>query len=61
MNSGHDPGMSGILGIGVALVIVGVIGLVFFPWGGAVAAVVGIALIIAFLAGLGRRAPQPRP
>ena len=53
--------MSGILGIGVALVIVGVIGLVFFPWGGAVAAVVGVALIIAFLAGLGRRAPQPRP
>lgn len=45
----------------MALLVLGVIGLVFFPWGGAVAALVGVALIIAFLAGLGRRSPQPRP
>jgi peptidoglycan/LPS O-acetylase OafA/YrhL len=53
--------MGGILGVGVALLVLGVIGLAFFPWGGAVAALVGVALIIAFLAGLGRRSPQPRP
>ncbi len=48
--------MSGILGLGVGLLIIGLIGLVFFPWGGAVAAVIGVILIIAFLAGLGRSA-----
>ena len=48
--------MSGILGIGVGLLIIGLIGLVFFPWGGAVAAVIGVILILAFLAGIGRGA-----
>jgi len=48
--------VSGILGVGVGLLILGLIGLVVFPWGGAVAAVIGLILIVAFLAGFGRRA-----
>ena len=50
--------MSGILGVGVGLLILGLIGLVFFPWGGAVAAIIGVILIVLFLAGLGRGAPH---
>jgi hypothetical protein len=53
--------MSGILGVGLGLLILGVIGLVFFPWGGAVAAVVGIVLIVLFLAGVGRSVPRRTP
>jgi hypothetical protein len=50
--------MSGILGFGVGLLIFGLIGLVFFPWGGAVAALVGIILIVLFLLGVGKTAPR---
>jgi hypothetical protein len=46
--------MSGLLGIGVGLLILGLLGLVFFPWGGAIAALVGIVVIVLFLAGIGR-------
>lgn len=54
--------MGGSLGIGVGLLIIGLIGLVFFPWGGAVVAVVGIVIIILFLIGIGRgRTPSPPP
>jgi hypothetical protein len=52
--------MAGSLGLGVALLVIGLLGLLFFPWGGAVVAVVGLILIIAFLLGFGRRAAQPR-
>lgn len=58
--SGHDRGI-GILGAGVGLLIIGLIGLVVFPWGGVVVAVIGIILIVAFLAGLGRRATHAGP
>jgi hypothetical protein len=51
--------MSGILGVGVGLLILGLIGLVFFPWGGVVAAVVGLILIVLFLVGIGKT-PQTR-
>jgi hypothetical protein len=50
--------MSSILGVGVGLLILGLFGLVFFPWGGAVAAVVGLVLIGLFLAGIGRSVPR---
>jgi hypothetical protein len=52
--------MGGILGMGVGLFVLGLVGLVFFPWGGAVAALVGIVLIILFLAGVGKTAPRRR-
>ena len=53
--------MAGTLGVGVALLILGLIGLVVFPWGGIVVAVIGVLIILAFLLGFGRRAAQPRP
>ena len=51
--------MAGSLGLGIALLIIGLLGLLFFPWGGIVVAVVGLILIIAFLLGFGRRAARP--
>ncbi len=53
--------MSGILGVGIGLLILGLIGLVFFPWGGAVAALVGIVLIVLFLLGIGKAVPRRNP
>ena len=51
--------VAGSLGLGIALLIIGLLGLLFFPWGGIVVAVVGLILIIAFLLGFGRRAARP--
>ena len=51
--------MAGSLGLGIALLIIGMLGLLFFPWGGIVVAVVGLVLIVAFLLGFGRRAARP--
>lgn len=51
--------MAGSLGLGVALLIIGLLGLLFFPWGGVIVAVIGIVIIIAFLLGFGRRASEP--
>ncbi|HEX3807156.1 MAG TPA: hypothetical protein VHV52_10295 [Gaiellaceae bacterium] len=53
--------MAGSLGLGIALLIIGLLGLLFFPWGGVVLVVVGLFLIVAFVLGLGRRAAEPRP
>jgi len=51
--------VAGSLGLGIALLIIGLLGLLFFPWGGIVVAVVGLVLIVAFLLGFGRRAARP--
>ena len=53
--------MAGSLGLGIALLIIGLLGLLFFPWGGIIVAIVGLLLIVAFLLGFGRRAAQSRP
>jgi hypothetical protein len=53
--------MAGSLGLGVALLVIGLLGLLFFPWGGIVLAVIGLLIIVAFLLGFGRRAAEPRP
>jgi hypothetical protein len=52
--------MAGSLGLGIALLIIGLLGLLFFPWGGVVLVVVGLVIIVLFLFGLGRRAGEPR-
>lgn len=52
--------MAGALGLGIALLVIGLLGLLFFPWGGIVVALVGIGLIVAFVLGFGRRAAEPR-
>ena len=51
--------MAGSLGLGIALLILGLIGLAVFPWGGIVVALVGLVIIVAFLLGFGRRAARP--
>jgi len=53
--------MAGSLGLGVALLVIGLLGLLFFPWGGIVLAVIGLVIIVAFLLGFGRRAAEPGP
>jgi hypothetical protein len=53
--------MAGPLGLGVALFFIGLLGLLFFPWGGIVLLLVGLVLIVAFLLGFGRRAAEPGP
>ena len=52
--------MAGSLGRGVALLIIGLLGLLFFPWGGIVLAVIGLLIIVGFLLGFGKRAAEPR-
>jgi hypothetical protein len=52
--------MAGSLGLGIGLLILGLLGLLFFPWGGIVVALIGLVLIVMFLLGVGRRAGQPR-
>jgi hypothetical protein len=53
--------MAPTLGLAIALVVVGLIGLVVFPWGGIVLAVIGLLLLVAFLLGFGKRAAEPGP
>ena len=60
VGSGNTGAMGGTLGLGIVLLIIGLLGLLFFPWGGVVLAVVGLVLIILFLLGFGRRAANPR-
>jgi hypothetical protein len=50
-----------MLGVALALIVIGVIGLVVFPWGGIAVGAVGLILLVAFLLGFGRRAQQPGP
>jgi Flp pilus assembly protein TadB len=46
----------------LALILIGVILLFLIPWVGIPAGIVGVLLLIAFLAGFGRRAArEPRP
>jgi hypothetical protein len=51
--------MAGSLGLGIALLVLGLIGLAIFPWGGIVLALIGLVIIVAFLLGFGRRTARP--
>ena len=53
--------MGGVLGLGVALLVIGLIGLAVIPWGGIVVAIVGLLLIVSFLLGFGRRTTRSGP
>ena len=44
-----------MIGVGIALVIVGIVLLFFEPWIGGVLVVVGLVLAVLWLAGFGRR------
>ena len=51
-----------MIGAALALIVLGVILLFLFPWGGIIAGIVGLVLLVLFLFGLGRdrRATDPR-
>jgi hypothetical protein len=55
-----------MLALALVLIVIGIVGLFFFTYAGAVVGAVGILLLIAFLVGFGRSAqaehvPKPRP
>jgi NADH:ubiquinone oxidoreductase subunit 3 (subunit A) len=45
-----------MIGVALLLIVLGIIGLFLFPWGGIVVGILGVVLLIAFLFGFGRRA-----
>ena len=44
-----------MIGVGIALIIVGVVLLFYSPWAAAPVGIVGLALVMLWLAGFGRR------
>jgi hypothetical protein len=50
-----------MLPLALVLIVLGIIGLFLFPWGGIVVGIVGLLLLIAFLFGFGRRAQTQGP
>jgi len=50
-----------MLGLALVLIVLGLVGLFLFPWGGIVVGIVGVVLLIAFLALFARRAETPGP
>jgi hypothetical protein len=47
-----------MIGVGLALIVIGIILLFMLPWVGIVLGVVGIVLSVLYLAGFGRRAAR---
>ena len=50
-----------MIGVALALIVLGVILIFILPWVGVAAGAVGIALFVLFLAGVGKRATEGRP
>ena len=50
-----------MIGLALALIIVGILFAFVIPWVGIIVGLVGIALFIAFLFGFGRRASRAGP
>jgi uncharacterized membrane protein YccF (DUF307 family) len=49
-----------MIGLALALIVVGVVLLFIIPWVGIPLGIVGLLLAIAYLFGVGRRAAEPR-
>jgi hypothetical protein len=49
-----------VIGIALALIVLGVVLLFVIPWVGIAAGIVGLILGILYVAGVGRRAVEPR-
>lgn len=49
-----------MLGIAIGLIVVGVVLLFMVPWVGLPLGIVGLILAVLYLAGVGRRAAEPR-
>ena len=47
-----------MIGVGVALIVLGIIFLFIIPWVGIPVAIVGLVLAVLYLAGFGRRASR---
>jgi hypothetical protein len=47
-----------MIGVALALVVLGIVGLFVFPWGGVALVIVGLVLLVLFLLGIGRRAAR---
>jgi hypothetical protein len=45
-----------MIGVAIALIVIGVVFVFVIPWVGIVVGIVGLLLLIAFVAGFGRRA-----
>ena len=50
-----------MIGVALALIIIGIIFGFAIPFVGIIVGLVGLALLVAFLFGFGRRAARPRP
>jgi hypothetical protein len=50
-----------VIGLAIALIVIGLIFGFVIPWIGIVVGIVGVALFIALVAGFGRRAAEPGP
>ena len=50
-----------MIGLAIALVVIGIVFGFVIPWVGIIVGLVGLALFIAVLAGFGRRAAEPGP
>ena len=48
-----------MIGVALALIVVGVVLLFIIPWVGIAAGIVGVILAILYVAGVGRRAAEP--
>jgi len=50
-----------MIGLAIALIVIGLIFAFVIPWVGIVVGIVGVVLFIAFAAGFSRRASEPGP
>jgi hypothetical protein len=50
-----------MIGLAIALIVIGLIFGFVIPWVGIVVGIVGLALFIALVAGFGRRSGEPGP
>jgi hypothetical protein len=50
-----------MIGLAIALIVIGLVFGFVIPWVGIVVGIVGLALFIAFVGGFGRRAAEPGP
>jgi hypothetical protein len=48
-----------MIGVALALIVLGVVLLFIVPWVGIAAGIVGLILAILYIAGIGRRAAEP--
>jgi hypothetical protein len=50
-----------MIGVALALIVIGIVFGFVIPWVGVAVGIVGLALFVAFVAGFGRRAAEPGP